>query len=395
MMAAGTAARNNQGGQTVILERNPRPGRKLMITGKGRCNITNNCGVSTLIGQTATNPRFLYAAFSAFDSSDTMAFFEGEGVPLKTERGGRVFPASNKSSDICDAMVRFCRRAGVGFVQDKAVEIVTENGAVAAVRGEKSTYPCDGCILAAGGASYPATGSDGSGYRLAAALGHTVVPPKPSLVPLVIEEPDPGRMQGLSLRNAAIKIVDGGGKKVYEDFGEMLFTHFGVSGPIILSASSHMKSDKAYRLSINLKPALTPEQLDARILRDFAEGRNKELPGVLRKLLPSSMVSVIIDRWGLPPGARVNAVTREQRLELVRLLRDYSLTIAGFRPIDEAIVTSGGVSVKEIEPGTMASKLIAGLSFAGEIIDVDAHTGGFNLQIALSTGFLAGKEIIK
>ena len=391
MMAAITAAR--AGARVTLLEKNKRQGRKLMITGKGRCNITNNCDTAKLIENTAVNPRFLYSAFSQFSAQDTMAFFEKEGVPLKTERGGRVFPQSDKSVDINDAMVRCCKNAGVRYVGECPAEsLVIEDGRVVGVEAGGRQWKCDACIVAVGGCSYPLTGSTGDGYELARQAGHTIIDPKPSLVPLETAERDCARMQGLALKNIAITVTNAKGKKVYTDFGELLFTHFGLSGPVILSASSHMKCAEGHTVTIDLKPALTAEQLDARILRDFSANLNRDLSNAMGGLLPSSMVPVFIERSGIPGDTKVNSVSREQRAKLVALLKAYPLAVTAFRPVAEAIVTSGGVKVSEIDPGTMASKKTAGLYFAGELIDVDAHTGGFNLQIALSTGYCAGRS---
>ena len=391
MMAAVTAAK--AGAKVTLVEKNRRQGRKLMITGKGRCNITNNCDTAKLIENTAVNPRFLYSAFSRFGTQDTMAFFEGQGVPLKTERGGRVFPQSDKAVDINDAMVNACRKAGVRYVGEcPAEELIIKDGCIAGVRAGGREWPCDACIVACGGCSYPLTGSTGDGYRLAEQAGHTVIEPKPSLVPLETVEKDCGKMQGLALKNISITVNNPKGKKVYTDFGELLFTHFGLSGPVILSASSHMKLAEGHTVTIDLKPALTPEQLDARILRDFSQNLNRDLRNAMGGLLPSGMVPVIIERSGIPADTKVNSISREQRAVLASLLKGYRLTVKSFRPVEEAIVTSGGVKVSEIDPGTMASKKTKGLYFAGEVIDVDAHTGGFNLQIALSTGFCAGSS---
>ncbi len=391
MMAAISAAK--AGADVTLLEKNKRQGRKLMITGKGRCNITNNCDTAKLIENTAVNPRFLYSAFSQFGSQDTISFFENAGVPLKTERGGRVFPVSDKSVDINDAMVGCCRKSGVRYVGECPAEsLVIEDERITGVNAGGKLWECDACIISTGGCSYPLTGSTGDGYELAGQAGHTVIEPKPSLVPLVTAEKDCARMQGLALKNIAITVTNAKGKKVYTDFGELLFTHFGLSGPVILSASSHMKCAEGHKVTIDLKPALTPEQLDARILRDFSANLNRDLSNAMGGLLPSSMVPVFIERVGIPGDTKVNSVSREQRAGIIALLKAYTLTITAFRPVEEAIVTSGGVKVSEIDPGTMASKKIAGLYFAGELIDVDAHTGGFNLQIALSTGFCAGRS---
>lgn len=389
MMAAGVAA--SYGAQVTVLEKNHRQGRKLLITGKGRCNITNNCDIVKLIENVPVNPRFLYSAFAGFTPAETMDFFESRGVPLKTERGGRVFPQSDKAMDINDAMVGWCRELGVRFFTEcPAKEIIIENGAVAAVKTDASTLECSACVIAAGGSSYPATGSDGDGFRLAAAAGHTITPVSPSLVPMEIFEEDCAQMQGLSLKNIALTVTDAAGKTVYTDFGELMFTHYGVSGPVILSASSHMRAAHGHTIAIDLKSALSAEQLDARIQRDFAQNINRDFANALFGLLPKSMAPVIVRRSGIPPATKVNQISREQRLALVSLIKEYRLSVKRFRPIAEAIVTSGGVSVKEIEPKTMRSRIVGGLYFAGEVIDVDAHTGGFNLQIALSTGYAAG-----
>ena len=393
MMAAVSAA--EYGAEVTLLERNARPGRKLMITGKGRCNITNNCDRDTLIRNCAVNPRFLYSAFSGFMPEDTMEFFEQRGVPLKTERGNRVFPQSDKAVDIVDAMAAACRKAGVRMQTGVRVDALVlddsgEKPRVTGVKAGERVFPCDACIIATGGASYPVTGSTGDGYELARSAGHSVTEIKPSLVPLVTEEYDCHEMCGLSLRNIGLKVFDPKGKQIYEDFGELLFTHFGLSGPVILSASSHMRQPEGCVVSIDLKPALDEEKLDARILRDFSQNLNREFRNSLGGLLPRSMEPVIVRRSGIDPSLRVNSVTREQRRALCALLKDYRLTVKGFRPIDEAIVTSGGVEVKEISAKDMSSKKADGLYFAGEVIDVDAHTGGFNLQIALATGRLAG-----
>ena len=394
LMAAGTAAQN--GRRVTLLERNSRCGRKLRITGKGRCNLTNDCGdLQTLIANIPVGGRFLYSAFSAFMPQDMMAFTERLGVPLKTERGNRVFPVSDNAHDVADALTRFCRQAGVKIVTERASEILMQDGQVCGVRTQAGeTLFCTRVILATGGLSYPATGSDGDGYRMAAALGHTSVEPKPSLVPLVCHEGFCSDLMGLSLRNAALKVLDTqkNGKLIYTDFGEMLFTHFGVSGPMILSASSHMRqmSRGRYQLSIDLKPALTVEQLDKRIQRDFSENLNRNYINALNGLLPKKLVPVIVKLSAITPSTKVNQITKSQRQNLTALLKDLRLTVNGFRPIDEAIITSGGVRTAEIDPKTMQSKLVKGLYFAGEIMDVDAYTGGFNLQIAFSTGRMAG-----
>ncbi|MDR2687905.1 MAG: NAD(P)/FAD-dependent oxidoreductase [Oscillospiraceae bacterium] len=378
LLAAATAAQH--GAQVTLFERNEKPGMKLRITGKGRCNVTNATNaLDELIAAVPVNGRFLFGAFSRFMPADTMELFERLGVPLKVERGGRVFPRSDNAHDIADALVRHAKSSGVRFVRKR----VTSLGECRA----------DAVIVATGGASYPATGSTGDGYALAEQAGHTIVPPKPSLVPLECHEGFCARLMGLSLRNTALELWDSElSRVIYRDFGELLFTHFGVSGPMALSASSHMRGmrPERYRLRLDLKPALSPEQLDKRVLRDFAQIPGRNFINALNELLPKSLVPVVAQLSGIPPGVRVNQVTREQRQALVALLGRFELTVTGFRPIEEAIVTSGGVCTGEVHPNTMESKLLPGLYFAGEVLDADAYTGGFNLQIAFSTGTLAG-----
>ncbi len=394
LMASGVAAEN--GNDVLLIERNDKVARKVMITGKGRCNVTNNCTmINELIAAVPTNGRFLYGAFSRFMPIDTMEFFEDMGVPLKVERGNRVFPESDRASDIVDALNAFSQDAGVKRVKGRATGLVILDGAVKGVVTEEGDeYEADSVIIATGGASYPITGSTGDGYELAKQAGHTIVDLKPSLVPLVCHEGFCSDLQGLSLRNIEISVFDSETyKEVYTDFGEMLFTHYGVSGPVILSASSHLKDVKPrrYEIHIDLKPAITYEQLDKRIQRDFLENTNKNFINALDALLPKKLVPVIVRLTGIKPSTKVNQITKEQRGTLVNLLKDLKLTVMKFRPIEEAIVTSGGVSTKEIDPKTMESKICKGLFFAGEVIDVDAYTGGFNLQIAFSTGRLAGE----
>ena len=396
LMAAGTAAEN--GHNVVLVERNDKVARKVMITGKGRCNVTNNCTlINDLIQNVPTNGRFLYGAFSKFMPIDTMEFFEDMGVALKVERGNRVFPESDKAVEIVDALNAFSSDAGVKRIKGRATSLIAENGEIKGVKLEDGEeISADAVIVATGGTSYPLTGSTGDGYTLAKQVGHTVTELKPSLVPLVCHEGFCMDLQGLSLRNVEITVLDTDTyKEVYKDFGEMLFTHFGVSGPLVLSASSHMKDIKPrkYEIHIDLKPALSYEQLDKRIQRDFLENSNKNFINALDALLPKKLVPVIVKLSGIKPAVKVNQITKQQRSELVNLLKDLKVTVNGFRPIEEAIVTSGGVSVKEIDPKTMESKLVKGLYFAGEVIDVDAYTGGFNLQIAFSTGKLAGSSI--
>lgn len=391
MMAAGTAG--ELGLNVILIEKNARPGRKLGITGKGRCNLTNNCSVQDVIAAVPTNPRFLYGAVSRFAPQDTMAFFEGLGVPLKTERGRRVFPQSDRAGDIIDALTRFLREHHVKILQGEARKLLIEEGGVRGVVLRDGTeLLAPKVIVACGGASYPGTGSTGDGYRLARQAGHSVLPLRPSLVPLVEQGGDCARMQGLALKNAAVRVYERQ-KLIYEDFGELLFTHFGVSGPVVLSASSHMRRMEpgVYRLEIDLKPALPPEKLDARLQRDLEENSNKDFINSLGALLPRKMIPILVERSGIPPETKCNAITREQRRDFAALLKGFSVNIQGFRPIEEAIVTSGGVNVREINPKTMESKLVHGLYFAGEVLDVDAYTGGFNLQIAFATGRLAAQ----
>lgn len=398
LMAAITASDKYKGNaQITIIEKNERAGRKLMITGKGRCNVTNNCDVDTLIANTPKNARFLYSAFSKFTPLDVMNFFEDNGVPLKTERGNRVFPVSDKSVDIVDALVNAIRKRGIKQLNNTVREItVTDNKVTGVVLNDGSVISADSVILATGGMSYPVTGSTGDGYKIAKNLGHTVTEIKPSLVPLMCHEGFCSKLSGLSLKNVTLTVFEEGKKKpVFSELGEMLFTHFGISGPLVLSSSAYMRKmgSKSYTAVIDLKPALTIEQLDKRILRDFTEQTNKDFSNSLDKLLPKSLIPVIISLSGIEANRKVNQISREERMSLGQLLKNFTLNITGFRPIEEAIITSGGISVKEINPATMESKLIAGLFFAGEIIDTDAFTGGFNLQIAFSTGYLAGENI--
>ncbi|MBQ3202163.1 MAG: NAD(P)/FAD-dependent oxidoreductase [Clostridia bacterium] len=391
-MAAGAAAR--QGHRVTVVERNPRPARKVMITGKGRCNVTNNCDIDTFIRHVPENGRFLYSALNAFTPQDTMALFEELGVPLKTERGNRVFPVSDKAVDIVDGLAKYAKGGGARFVQGRVTELVIADGVCRGVKLEDgSVMDADRVIVATGGRSYPVTGSTGDGYALAQQAGHTVTPIRPSLVALTSPDLFCLDMQGLSLKNCGLQVRDNEKNKIiYNDLGEMLFTHFGVSGPMVLSASAHMRQMAAgrYTLIIDWKPGLNPEQLDARILRDFAERCNMDISNALGKLLPRLLIPVMLDMVDIKPMKKCNAVTREERLRLVAGIKAMPVEISGFRPIEEAIVTSGGVSVKEINAKTMESKLVSGLFFAGEVLDVDAYTGGFNLQIAFSTGMAAG-----
>ncbi len=395
LMASISAAEN--GGEVTIIERNEKPARKVMITGKGRCNVTNNCSlINDLIANVPTNGRFLYSAFTRFMPIDTMDFFENQGVDLKVERGNRVFPVSDKAVDIVDALNNASQRSGAKRIQGRVKEVILSDGKVAGVKTEDGNeYECDKLIVATGGKSYGVTGSTGDGYVLASQAGHTIIEPKPSLVPIVAHEGWCSDAQGLSLRNVEISVYDKENyKEVYREFGEMLFTHYGVSGPLVLSASTHMHDlgKKQYEIYIDLKPALTFEQLDLRVQKDFLEFANKNLINSLGKLLPQKLIPIIVKLSKIKPTTKTNQVTKEQRHTIVNLLKSLKVTAIDFRPIDEAIVTSGGVKTSEINPKTMESKLVEGLYFAGEVIDVDAYTGGFNLQIAFSTGHLAGES---
>ncbi|MBQ9956997.1 MAG: NAD(P)/FAD-dependent oxidoreductase [Ruminococcus sp.] len=388
-MAGITASRF--GKSVLMFEKNERVGRKLRITGKGRCNVTNNCNTQELMNNIPVNPRFLYSSFASFDTEDTMNFFEELGVPLKTERGNRVFPVSDNAEDIVNALADELDRLGVKIINKRVQKLITENGVCVGVVAGGKEYRSSSVLIACGGKSYPNTGSTGDGYTLAESVGHTVTELKPSLVPLVSPDKYCAELMGLSLRNVTLKLFEGE-KCIYTELGEMLFTHFGVSGPLVLSASSHMRrmSPDRYRILIDLKPGLTPEQLDARIQRDFAENLNRDFINGIRKLLPAKLIPVMVKLTGIAPEQKINGITKEQRKHLGELIKAFPVRISGFRSIDEAIITSGGISVKEINPATMESKLVPGLFFAGEVIDVDAYTGGFNLQIAFSTGYCAG-----
>ena len=380
------------GRKVILFEKNERIGRKLRITGKGRCNLTNNCSGDELMNNIPVNPRFLYSAFSAFSPQDTMNFFEELGVPLKTERGKRVFPVSDKADDIADALGKALKKAGVRIIHESVKHILTDdNICTGVITSDGKEYNAQSVLLATGGKSYPLTGSTGDGYIMAKELGHTVTNIYPSLVPLVIKEKFCSDMMGLSLRNVALKLFDQN-KLIFSEQGEMLFTHFGVSGPLILSASSHIRDMQSgrYTISIDLKPALTLQQLDKRIQRDFSENQNRDFINAVRNLLPAKMIPVAVKLSGISENKKANSITKEERLHFAELLKNFTLTVRDFRPVDEAIITSGGISVKEINPKTMESRLVSGLFFAGEIIDVDAYTGGFNLQIAFSTAYSAG-----
>ena len=389
MMSAITAARS--GSRVLLLERNGRLGKKLLITGKGRCNVTNDCSAQEVLQNVPRNGRFLYSAMTAFPPERAKTFFEENGCPLKTERGNRVFPQSDKAQSVLTSLERSMREAGVEIRGERAVHILTRENRVSGVQTENGSFAAKWVILATGGVSYPATGSTGDGYAMAKELGHTVVEPVGNLVPLEIAGDDCPDMQGLSLRNVGVKLLNDKGKILYQDFGELLFTHFGVSGPTVLSASCHLKGESC-RLVLDLKPALNAGKLDARILRDLDMYRNRTMENALTDLLPRSMIPVVLRRLEIPAGLQANALTKQKRRELVDLLKSFSLPILGKRPVSEAIITSGGIRVSEIDPKTMESKRIPGLYFAGEIIDCDAYTGGFNLQIAWATGVAAGKN---
>lgn len=392
MMAAGTCAK--KGTKTILIEKNDMVGKKLRITGKGRCNITNNCDVETFISSVTSNGNFLYSAINNFTPQDTISFFEKNGMRTKIERGNRVFPQSDKAIDVVNVMKNFIYDSGCKILKSRVKELITIDGrckGVITCNGEKITS--DAVIIATGGKSYPRTGSTGDGYKLAEQVGHTIIKPQPSLVPLESVENWCSELQGLSLKNISIELINNSSNKVmYKDFGEMLFTHFGLSGPVILSASAHIKNilNERYSIKIDLKPALTYEQLDKRVMRDFQKYINKDYINSLDDLLPKKLIPIIVKLSGIKSDLKCNQITKNMRKKLVEILKGLTINIKGFRPIDEAIITSGGIKTSEINPKTMESKKIKSLYFAGEVIDVNAYTGGFNLQIAFSTGFLAG-----
>ena len=393
MMAAGTAG--SRGLDVLLVEKNKSPGRKILITGKGRCNVTNSAAeVEDLVAGVPVNGKFLYTAFNVFSNHDLLKLLHGLGLQTKVERGGRVFPASDRSADVVEALKKYLRQNNIAVLQGEVhkIEMLKGEGGFSVVLRDGRSLLGESVILATGGMSYPQTGSTGDGYRFARKWGHTVIPLKPALVPLEAEERWVKEAQGLTLKNVAVTIVDENKRKIYSDFGEMLFTHFGVSGPVILSASSFLENieEHQYRLLIDLKPALAEEQLDRRIQRDFSKYANRYFANALDDLLPRKLIPVIVKLSKIPPEKTVNQVSKAERINLSELLKKLTLKIKGFRPLEEAIVTAGGVSTAEIDPRTMQSRIIKGLFFAGEIIDVNAYTGGFNLQIAFSTGYLAG-----
>ena len=390
MFAAVTAA--GRGRKVLLLERNDRLGKKLLITGKGRCNVTNDCSEQEVLQNTPRNGRFLYSAMTAFPPARAKAFFEEHGCPLKTERGNRVFPVSDKSQSVLECLQKELRRLNVTVKTARVRAILTQEGRVTGVQTQNETIGADWVILATGGASYPTTGSTGDGYAMAQALGHTVVEPQGSLVPLETAGHDCQDMQGLSLRNVGVKLLNAKGKALYKDFGELLFTHFGVSGPTVLSASCHLKGEGC-QLVIDLKPALEENKLDDRILRDLELYQNRSMENALTDLLPRSMIPVVLRRLEIDPEMQANSLTRQKRRALVELLKAFRVEITGKRPVAEAIITSGGIKTGEIDPKTMQSKKVPGLYFAGEVIDCDAYTGGFNLQIAWATAYAAGMAV--
>lgn len=389
MFAAICAA--EQGSRVLLLEKNERLGKKLLITGKGRCNVTNNCPASDVLLNIPRNSKFLYSALEAFPPDKIISFFEKYGCPLKTERGNRVFPVSDKSSSVLGCLTDRLHRSGVTVQTGNVKKLLLQDGRIEGVQTDKTTYQAKWVILATGGASYPATGSTGDGYRLAESVGHKIITPEGSLVPLESDD-DCIAMQGLSLKNVGVKLISDKGKVLYKDFGELLFTHFGVSGPTVLSASAHLKGNGC-KLMLDLKPALDEGKLNSRLLRDLEQYRNRSMENALTDLLPRSMIPVILRKLSIDPQLQANSLRKEQRKAMVDLLKNYPVPIMGKRPVAEAIITSGGVKVSEVNPKTMESKIVSGLYFAGEILDCDAYTGGFNLQIAWSTAYVAGNSV--
>ena len=392
MMCSLVAAQ--RGLDVILLEPNKTLGRKLRITGKGRCNVTNNCDIKDFLTNIPGDGRFLYSALNRLSPRETMQFFESLGLPLKTERGNRVFPVSDNANDVAGTLARNLERSGVRHIRESAKHIITENGEVTGVKTDSGVISCHAAVICTGGLSYPLTGSTGAGYRMAQELGHSIAPCRPSLVPLESNDEYCAQMQGFSLKNVTLSAYEND-KLIFRELGEMLFTHFGVSGPLVLSASSHMRNfgSAKYRLSIDLKPALDEKKLDARLLRDFEKYANRDFANSLCDLAGKTMIPVLVELSGIPAEEKVNSITRQQRHDLLRLFKEFPISISGPRPIDEAIVTSGGVLTKEINPRTMESKLVSGLYFAGEVMDIDAYTGGFNLQIAWSTAYVAANSI--
>lgn len=376
------------GQKVALVERNSALGKKLLITGKGRCNVTNNCSAQEVLENIPRNSKFLYSALNTFPPSKIISYFEEHGCPLKTERGNRVFPVSDRAASVLEVLQRDLRKTGVQIIYDRAMSLETEDERITGVRCAEQILTCSWVILSTGGVSYPTTGSTGDGYEMARKLGHKIVDPVGSLVPLVCEGADCPAMQGLSLRNVAVRLTDHMGKLLYKDFGELLFTHFGVSGPLALSASAHLRGDNC-KMIIDLKPALDSNKLNDRLLRDLEQYQNRSMENALTDLLPRSMIPVVLDRLGIPRDLQANSLRKEQRRAIVELLKNFSVEISGRRPVKEAIITSGGVSVSQIDPKTMKSKLVDGLYFAGEIIDCDGYTGGFNLQIAWASAYAA------
>lgn len=394
MIACGTLAEKIP--EVILIEKNKFLGKKLRITGKGRCNITNSADIEDFINNVPTNPRFLYSAFYSFTNDDIVSLLNSLGVKTKVERGGRIFPVSDSAKEVADALKKYALKKNVRLINAEALKILTDENRAVGVKTDRGEFRADAVVMATGGKSYPLTGSDGKGMLMCREVGHTIITPKPSLIPVVTNEAWVSDLMGLALKNIEISVYNKKNKKIYSDFGEMLFTHFGISGPVVLSASAHMKNleKEAYTITIDLKPALDEEKLDKRICRDFEEFKNKHLINALDELLPKALIPVVISLSGIPPHKKVNSVTREERHSLIKIIKALTLTVKGFRPIEEAIVTSGGINVKEIDSSTMESKIVKNLYFAGEMIDVDAYTGGFNLQIAYSTGYLAALGII-
>lgn len=394
LMCAITAA--ERGLRVTLLDHNKKLGRKVRITGKGRCNVTNNCDIKGFMENIPSDGRFLYSALNRLSPTDTIEYFESRGVKLKTERGNRVFPVSDNANEVADMLAAQCDKLGVKVIRTTAKRILTENGAVSAVETGDGLIKCRAAAVCTGGMSYPLTGSNGDGYKFAREFGHNIIEPKASLVPLESDDDYCAEMQGFSLRNVTLSLYEND-KLIYKELGELLFTHFGLSGPLVLSASSHMRNvGKAkYSVKIDLKPALDEKKLDTRILRDFELFSNREFKNSLDKLAGKTMIPVLIKLSGISPEQKVNTITHEQRMGLVKLFKEFPVSISGTRPIEEAIITSGGVDTKEVNPRTMESKLVEGLFFAGEVLNLDGYTGGFNLQIAWSTGYVAGKSVLK